>query len=265
MISLVVGTSYFLWSSSRFQMLYGLTSIIILGALIATQSRAPIMFALIVCFVGIMMSYFKQKKLLELHGLTTFKNQHKWSIGLRVGIMSVSFSLVILTIIGLNPEILSTVLERFELLLTTNPSGTFYTRLELWHTAIISFLSNPITGIGPGTFKITGDIFPTLHLRYGYHMVRNLSAHNLFLHYLAETGLIGATALIMLIVNQYRLCYKVWKSETSIKAIPYKLSLLLVSLVFLISTFIEGGWLWGQQGFIFVLFIAMIALIAKDK
>lgn len=265
MISLIVGVSYYLWCSSKYQILYGLASVIILGALIATQSRAPIMFAFIACLAGIFISYFKQKRLLQFYNLTNYKKQQQGFVESRIGFMSVTFIILFVMVIGLNPDLLAAVLERFGNLLTTNPSGTFYTRLELWTTAILSFLGNPLTGIGPGTFKMTGDIFPTLHLRYGNHLIQNLSAHNLFLHYLAETGLIGATALAMLIVNQYRKSYTVWKSETSIKAIPCKLSLLLISLTFLISTFIEGGWLWGQQGYIFVLFLAMIAWTAREK
>jgi O-antigen ligase len=91
----------------------------------------------------------------------------------------------------------------------------------------------------------------------GYY-VRGLSAHNLFLHYLAETGLIGTPILIALFIRQFNLSRSIWKNEIARDATPFALILYLMGFLFLISTFIEAAWMWGQLGFTFVLFLAFI-------
>ena len=264
MIAFIFGMAYFLWNSSRFQILYALGSIVVLGALIATQSRAAIMYAFIVCVIAVVISFYRQKKLLRIYGYHNLKIQRRGLIGLRVSFLGFSIFSLIAVVIVVNPLFFVSIFERFEELMTYDMYGSFYIRLELWRTAILSFLNDPITGSGPGSFRNSGEILPMLHLRPAYHLIKNLSAHNLFLHYLSETGLIGTTALVALIINQFRLSLKLWKDETRIDAIPYKLSLLLVSIAFLISTFIEAGWLWGQDSFVFIMFLAIISYSANE-
>lgn len=66
---------------------------------------------------------------------------------------------------------------------------SLYIRLHLWQQAIEAWLSAPLFGIGWGEYAYYLYENPT-----GFGMDRN--AHNIILHFLAETGLVG-TILLM--------------------------------------------------------------------
>ncbi|MFQ5454024.1 MAG: hypothetical protein ACE5D6_07535, partial [Candidatus Zixiibacteriota bacterium] len=91
-----------------------------------------------------------------------------------------------------------------------------------------------------------------------YMYVRGLSAHNMFFHYLAETGLLGISAFIALFVNQYRYSRQVWNKNSFIKHPEITIILYLLSILFLVTFFVEAAWMWGQVSFLFVFFLALI-------
>lgn len=65
-------------------------------------------------------------------------------------------------------------------------------RYDLWNVAWHMFLDHPLVGVGPGQYR---SFFPSYHpeLLDGQYWG---SAHNLFLHHLAERGLLGLAALL---------------------------------------------------------------------
>lgn len=76
------------------------------------------------------------------------------------------------------------------------------TRLGLWKSSLMIFKDNPINGVGINNFKETyksgyqlPDIDPYSH------------AHNTFLNFLSETGIIGLSALIYLFFNIIKYLY----------------------------------------------------------
>ena len=150
------------------------------------------------------------------------------------------------------------VTERFEQVVALDTGGTVGLRFELWRVALLAFTSHPLLGIGPGKFRTAIEIFSTLHLSHSYYWIRGLSAHNLFLHYLAETGLIGTTALVALFVNQFRIGRKQLLVETDAIRLPVAQALFVISLAFLITMFFEAGWMWKHLSNTFVLFLALI-------
>jgi O-antigen ligase len=163
--------------------------------------------------------------------------------------------LVVVTL-GLLPELRNALWLRFETIML--PYGTFSRRLVLWDTALTAFLNHPWLGVGPGSFRTIYEVLPTLHLQPLHIYVRGLSAHNLFLHYLAEAGVVGAFALVALFVNQFRVIRSVWIRNLTGAQIGATLSLYLVGLLLLATTFLEAGWMWGSSGYIFAFFVALI-------
>lgn len=68
---------------------------------------------------------------------------------------------------------------------------TVETRMAIWGVAGSIFLAHPLLGIGYGNIPaVYGDYIPS---------DAPLHAHNLYLQYLAETGIVGFTALMILI------------------------------------------------------------------
>lgn len=66
-------------------------------------------------------------------------------------------------------------------------------RYQIWHAALNAFSTDPLKGIGPGTFQFWWAAHPTAS---GY--IRN--AHSLYFETLAETGIVGALLLIGVLI-----------------------------------------------------------------
>jgi len=82
-------------------------------------------------------------------------------------------------------------------------------RMKLWHDSLLMVKLNPLLGVGVGNFESarqelmdSGKTYPGKS--YGH-------AHNIFLHALATTGLLGFFSLVAaLFVLPWRLLYKKW-------------------------------------------------------
>lgn len=77
-------------------------------------------------------------------------------------------------------------------------------RLGWWLTALRTFASHPLLGVGPGAF---GEAYPAY--RASEWGLNSLFAHNFFLEFLAERGFWGAGALFILIGSLLR---RAWMS-----------------------------------------------------
>ncbi|MBI4051944.1 MAG: O-antigen ligase family protein [Elusimicrobia bacterium] len=81
-------------------------------------------------------------------------------------------------------------------------------RLGLWKTALQIFKDHPILGVGINHFR-------TLYPQYHPERLANKdiwgSAHNLYLHQMAERGLVGLAALLLLLGT---LLYQSWKRHS---------------------------------------------------
>lgn len=86
--------------------------------------------------------------------------------------------------------------ERIDVTKINNDSSSIY-RLEIWRTSYEIFLQNPIAGNGIGTLWFSlSHVSPKL---WGtiYH------AHNLFLHFAAENGILGLLAFINICIRTF--------------------------------------------------------------
>jgi O-antigen ligase len=86
-----------------------------------------------------------------------------------------------------NTRTLSSIFRHYD------PSNNQQSRLVLWDVAWRIFRDHPLTGAGPGGYgRLFSDYHPgTLEGQLGWS-----SAHNLYLHQLAERGLVGGLALL---------------------------------------------------------------------
>lgn len=259
MMTLPIGLGLYLWDRSRVAGWYLLGSAIVLGALISTQSRFSILLALALSSLVVVVSAsrYRSVKAKRVHDTTTTTpsiprvGRRIWMIGAMVlGFLAVVFAA--------KPILLESVIERFAVLWRAPTSETVYLRLTLWTFAIKAFLSDPLTGIGPGCFRFVQEILPVLRLTRVSPWIQGLTAHNLFLHYLAETGLIGGAALAALFINQYRLARRPWKSPANRQDLGCSLALYAIGTLFLLTTFLEAGWFWSQTAYAFVFFAALI-------
>jgi O-antigen ligase len=107
-------------------------------------------------------------------------------------------------------------------------------------------------------FKHLPEIYPEIMFSSIFMRIQGFSSHNLVLHYLAETGLIGGLAVLTLMIKQYLMGFKLWKVRSNLLSSDILISLFLMTSIFLVSSFFEAGWLWGQLSYMFVFFVALV-------
>lgn len=114
-------------------------------------------------------------------------------------------ALIIWELLPTGGRSLMALFEKFD---PANPNQVRYT---LWSVAWAMFRDHPWTGAGPGNYE---------HLFTSYFdgLLDNQrvwsSAHNLYLHQLAERGLLGAAALAAVVWNLWR---GAWRAATAIR------------------------------------------------
>jgi O-antigen ligase len=119
-------------------------------------------------------------------------------------------------------------------------------RVQIWRTATAIVRSYPLFGTGPGTFQILFD------QRKPAGFERKWSAHNLWLHYAVETGLLGLLSILWVVFAAGRAWTRAGRSAPH-DADPYRpvISALAIALVLdqcgdntlLSVSTISGAWL----------------------
>ncbi len=262
MMALPMGLAFYLWSNKKTAPVYLLGSGLIFVTLLATQSRLPTMF-------GLAFSALVMFLALRLMGRRRASGEARSdSIRSRVAVVLTRRRTNLILMLGVvlvvamaavRPEIMTVVWQRFEALITQTTGGSVAQRLVLWGNAWHAFWDNPLFGLGPGNFDVIQLIYYYLRFDPIQVYVQGLSAHNLVLHYMAETGIVGTSVLITLLVHQFRIAraqYKIGKAQNDpvIAVILY-----ILAAMFLINAFFEAAWMWGQMSFVFVFFLALIA------
>ncbi|MFZ0667265.1 MAG: O-antigen ligase family protein [Acidimicrobiales bacterium] len=94
----------------------------------------------------------------------------------------------------------STSSGAFQRVTTSTSSETFGQRFEAWREGLRSFSHHWMIGSGPGQFRAaTSSLFPFSFVKSAPGMVFT-DAHNFVVEYLTTTGILGAAALIGLLV-----------------------------------------------------------------
>ena len=250
-LALPIGLALYLGAPARKGRWYALGAVTVFAGLIATQSRAPLMFGLLGSFL--VMYYMTRRK-------NHFQNSNQVTLA-RSRVRAILFltgACVTLSLLFLS-DLFAGIAERFERLITTDPGGTFKLRLILWKAALQAFWDNPLLGIGPGSFTSLQNIYASAHMDPGWHWVRGLTATSLFLHYLAETGIVGTVVMLALFVKQLRLARDGWRKRNANGAEALRVAVYVISFLLLLTTIFEAGWLCGHPSMIAVLFLAMIS------
>jgi O-antigen ligase len=224
-------------------------------ALVATQSRLSLMLTVGFSIIAIYLvkKYLKRKTLPE-----SDHNLINDLVNRRVKRIAFSILFLFTALFVLKPDIIEALWERFESLILFTSWDTLQIRFVLWSAAFTAFLDHPILGIGPGMFKHLPEIYPEIRFSSIFMRIQGFSSHNLVLHYLAETGLIGGLAVLTLMIKQYLMGFKLWKVRSNLLSSDILISLFLMTSIFLVSSFFEAGWLWGQLSYMFVFFVALV-------
>jgi O-antigen ligase len=260
MFALPIALVLFLWTASAARWVYLAAGLLGTMGLFATQSRAPIVFCTIGSLFAVFVSFRSAGRMQE--GGYSFVRR-------RVVAASVAAIVALVGMIVVAMPVIAQMFVRFNYLIDGRLGETVYLRATLWKAALTAFLDHPILGIGAGSFRSIKEMYPGLQLDPVYFWVRGFSAHNLFLHYLAETGIIGGALLISLFWKVYAYPKRVWKHVVEGKLVYGDsglgaLALYVIGAMLLITTCIDAGWLWGQTSYVFVFFAALVSRLRAD-
>lgn len=237
------------------RLLWAFVALTILAGIIVSLSRGP----LVTVVLAIPAVLFVVNRVRARH--TDSENRSfSWATAL------ITSSLVVVALV-VAASLLTTFSDRLEELgvSVTEPQGSIALRIILWKAALTAFLDNPVAGIGIGNFKQIAEIVPSLRLHEHWLRVSSMSAHNVFLQYLSETGIVGASALLFLAWRGIKLSLRTFARMVDDRLSAGAGALAVVMLIFGISVFYMRAWSWGQGGHIMALLFALTAAAATDS
>ncbi len=101
------------------------------------------------------------------------------------------------------------VVERVKTAVEKEEEASFYSRVVAWGGVVEMISDHPLTGIGPGTFETVFTQYQPPGLRAHFTM-----AHNDYLHFVSETGLLLIPVIVWIIIALYRKGFKKLKNPS---------------------------------------------------
>ncbi len=250
MTALPMALAFLIWSHRTSERIrFSLICLLIAIALIATQSRAPLVATMI--SIPAMVFFAARKRRRE-------GNPIRIAGAMQVVVVAVIAGLVLLSF---QQSIFLGWFERVERLAKSivAPQGTIALRVVLWTAALKGFMTNPLTGIGIGNFKVIDQIIPEVKLVPVWYYIGGLSAHNVVLQYLAETGIIGAFSLVALAWTGVKTSFRRFCIRQSDSATQVSAALFIGMFVFAVTILYVRAWTWGLDSYVLSLIFGLNA------
>lgn len=252
MLAFVISSVFYLWTRDiRGRLFWGISALIMVAALAATQTRASAItagWALVVIVI-----------LAIRHGRII-----RSSIPRKGLAAAIIFMLLIFPILILYTPVFEGILYRFARI-GLHASGTILLRMSLWKAALAAFWGNPLLGIGAGNFPHVYQWVPGVRFDPIFYLVSGLSAHAVIFTSLAETGIIGFLSLYYFFVRAAKISYRNMKTavHASDKAVTH--CLFIAALVILGSSIYAGSWFWGNNSYHMAIMFGLIASFRHRK
>ncbi|MDF1544273.1 MAG: O-antigen ligase family protein [bacterium] len=229
------------------RLIFGAICIVIGIGIFATQSRAPLLAVLTAIPVVLIMAGYKARQ------------DRLKPVRRRLKTLLVPLLVLATILILFRESVLSGAIGRYEQFIDSlsDPQGTVALRLVLWTAAWKAFLSDPLTGIGIGNFRLLVELMPRLRLVSVWDRISYMSAHNVFLQYLAETGIVGGIALISLAMAGLRKSWSNVKTRLAVSDQSVSVALYVCMFLFATTIFYMREWTWGQGGYLMAFFFAL--------
>jgi len=109
-----------------------------------------------------------------------------------------------------------------------------------------------------GQFAAVVERFPEMKNLAIFEWTRGLSAHNLTLTFLAETGLVGTIAFLALLISIVLFAWKAVRKTRTLEALSLAWGFFLLFLVLAISLLFAGVWNYEVA-----FFMALLVLFAR--
>jgi len=114
-------------------------------------------------------------------------------------------------------------------------NGSLYSRMIMYREAIRLWQNNPLWGVGVGQFRTI------------QRSIYDLTAHSVYLQALAETGTIGTTGLLILIISLSQMNIQAWHKMNASERNLY-IPIILLSFILLTVSIVDYSFnVWNFQ------------------
>ena len=142
--------------------------------------------------------------------------------------------------------------------------GTLHYRLILWEAAYNAFIEHYLNGLGLGQFPINAGNYSSIGISsFFIENIKGLTAHNVILSYLAETGIVGIIGLIFFFSTCLRVGLYIYQKSSNIKEYQETVPLFTMLFFVFVSSFYAGSWFWSINGVQFMFFLALTNVMYK--
>lgn len=246
MLAFLISVVFYLWTDDiRARVFWGTSALITAAAIAATQTRASAITAGWALIVVIILAVRNSR---QLNYRTPFKSM----------VVAIMFLIVLAPVLAYYTPVFEGIAYRFSRM-GFQATGTILLRVSLWKAALTAFWNNPLLGIGAGNFAQVSRWVPEVRFDPVFYMVTGLSTHAIFMSALAETGIVGLTALLMFFGRAIRTGYRrmVTAGTPSEKTVTQ--CLFLMAVVVFGSSFYAGSWFWGNNSYHMAVLFGLMA------
>lgn len=246
MLAFVFSLVYYLWTDDlRGRIFWGVSALIMVAALAATQTRASAITAgwamVVIVFMAI---------------------RYGRRIGCRIPRKSLTAAffllLLIFPVLVLYTPVFEGIMYRFGRI-GLQASGTILLRLSLWKAALAAFAGHPILGIGAGNFPQVYNWVPNVRFDPIFIFVTGMSAHAVIFTALAETGLLGTLSMYYFFGRAVKIAHRNVKAAANRLDMAGAHCLFIAALAVLGASFYAGSWFWGNNSYHMVIVFGLIA------
>jgi O-antigen ligase len=250
MTALPMALAFLIWSRTRAERLRFAAIIVLIAlAVVASGSRGTLVAIALALPVLIWLAYRK------------ITRDQMWEARHSINQVMLVAVIIGVTLAAFSSSLLVGFVGRVEELVASlvNPQGTIALRIVLWTAAFKAWLTSPIVGIGIGNFNLVDQVVPEMKTAPVWYYIRGMSAHNVVLHYLAETGIIGVVALLAVTASGLRMGREVFRRKLSLEETQISGAIMIAMVVFALSIFFMRAWTWAQEGYIMAMLFGMAA------
>ncbi len=249
-------SSYLFYKKHSF--LFGIVTIILIVALLFTQTRNTWISTGIVVLALTIYYIFKKEKL-KIKNLYGSK---------RLASVFLASVLVILIIEISFPNVFSRVAapksQTTEELAVTMDFGSIATRFFIWEIAFNVFKANPIIGTGFHSFRFVSLEYSKLDPFLYSTFVYNLTPHTTILALLADTGLLGFTGFMVFMYLTIRFFHGNLDQSITQEQKIISFILFWCQIYIVISMIMTDAWLWGTLHMLWAVILGISVLLRND-
>lgn len=182
----------------------------------------------------------------------------------RIILLLVGFSAVILVLLLGSVPLLEGPSQRVNQAIEGHAPTVEY-RLFLWKTGLIAFEGAPVLGIGLGQVSSWDEIFPFWRFDPSSVATKGAGAHNDFITYLAETGMIGMGLILVLFWIIFRIGSKEFHRTQTTELARGALMVWLPVCAILMRFFFGTHMFYSISGILTAVYIALLIKYAQSR